>query len=83
MDVKKINQLKEKYTPPCGMSVGGLALIMAYNDATNKCKSYSESIITLNAKFTEFRIRAVRATHSNNWLKIHGQPTRRKRENRG
>lgn len=48
---EKLNKI---YTPPCGMSVGGLALIMAYNDIKDgRSKSIEESFGTIPARLAD------------------------------
>lgn len=70
-----------KHAPSC-LSVDPITsmFIVIKAAATQHCRNVAlaDAYMTMNAEFARYRLKAIQETHSNNWLRMHGYPMRRK-----
>ena len=43
-----------------------------------RCAALNEVYETMHANFERYKLMAIQQSHSNNWLKMHGYPMRRR-----
>lgn len=81
MNVDTLFRVKENMTKyaPQYLSVSGIACILegALIEA-KRSATLSAAYESMNAEFARYKLRVIQNSHSNNWLKMHGYPMRRR-----
>lgn len=80
--IDKITNVAKKYAPEI-ITGAGIVSFMRFNAMTTERKlqlmktCYGEA----STQYQTYKRKVERKSHSNNWLKMHGQPLRRGKEN--
>jgi hypothetical protein len=76
-----VRETMVKYAPRF-LSVSGVTCLLeaAAVEAERRTK-LTEAYERTNAEFARYKLTAIQDSHSNNWLKMHGYPMRRRKPN--
>ena len=82
INTEKISEMVKKHTPEI-LTVWPMIHMLEEQYIVNdrRLKALEESYGIVNKELEKYRHRVMRRTRSNNWLRLHGYPMRRGKEN--
>lgn len=81
MQIEKIKDVVKKYVPQMLLGAGVAGIMIGNHTSQTKLKVLAACYGTTSMQYQSYKRKVERKSHSNNWLKMHGQPLRRGKEN--
>lgn len=82
IEVKEITDVVKKYAPQHLIGVGIAGLMWDHMTSKRQLSTLAACYGTASVQYQSYKHKVERRSHSNNWLKMHGQPLRRGKENK-
>lgn len=81
LNMEELREMVMKHTPEVLRPEYVAGMIYSIRKTTKRLNDLKKSYEDLDRAFMEYARNATRKIHSNNWLKLHGYPMRRGKEN--
>ena len=82
IEVEKIKDVAKKYVPQMLLGAGIAGLMWDHMTSKRQLSILAACYGTTSVEYQSYKRKVERKSHSNNWLKMHGQPLRRGKENK-